>query len=83
MMNEIGSPGSAKSVIVDYEIPKKIINAKIKNKDEIFFCVEWQKISDGTKPAYSYVTYDSMRTYFTKLLLDYYRSVVINSNQLN
>jgi hypothetical protein len=83
IMNEIASPGSAKSVIVAYEIPKKIINAKINNKDEIFFYVEWQKRSDGTKPADSYVTNDSMRTYFPNLLLDYYQSKVINSNQLN
>lgn len=65
-----------KNVIVAYEVPDRVLSAKMDGNDEIFFLVQWKKRSDGTQPEDSFVTNDSMRSYFPHLLLDYYQSKV-------
>lgn len=78
LIDERGSEDHSNIQIISYEIPKRIISAKINEKGKIFFFIEWNERSDGTKPEDSYINNQSMRTYFPNMLLDFYQSKVVS-----
>jgi hypothetical protein len=62
---------------LDYDVPFKIVTAKIKQDTNEVQCeIEWKKRYDGTKPDNSFLNNKELRIKCPTLLLDYYESKV-------
>lgn len=62
---------------IEYDIPLKVIDAKISSQKQITCLIEWKPRFDKSKPANSYVPNSALKENFAHLLLDFYESKII------
>lgn len=68
-LSKVNSEGS-----LEYDIPMKIISAKLSNEGDVLCTMEWKKRYDGSVPLTSVISNKILKLSYPDLLLDYYES---------
>jgi hypothetical protein len=66
---QVSTPGS-----LEYDIPQKIVSAKMGVNKEVLCRIEWNKRYDGSIPDHSYISNKILKQIYPQLLIDYYES---------